>query len=80
VQPFYEGAVSDLDRSMHRSLWVYFAHGSLIEGSDMTKNMVSGLITVNVEAYKNGAPYATFTHTFFRLHHCLLFFAKPEKA
>jgi len=37
VRPFYERAVSDLDRSMHRSLWVYVAHSSFIEGSHTTK-------------------------------------------
>ncbi len=42
VRPFYERSVSDLDRSMHRSLWVYVAHSSFIEGSHMTKNTASG--------------------------------------
>jgi hypothetical protein len=37
VRPFYEWAVSGLDRSMHRSLYVYVAHSSLIEGSHTTK-------------------------------------------
>jgi hypothetical protein len=41
VRPFYEQAVSDLDRSMHISLWVKVAHNSFIEGSHMTKNMAS---------------------------------------
>jgi hypothetical protein len=41
-QPFYERAVSYLDRSMHRSLWVYVTHNSFIEGSHTTKNMASG--------------------------------------
>jgi hypothetical protein len=40
LQPFYERAVSDLDRPMHRSLWVYVAHSSFIEDSHMTKNTV----------------------------------------
>jgi hypothetical protein len=42
VRPFYVQAVSDLDRSMHRSLWVYVAHNSFIEGSHRIKNMASG--------------------------------------
>ncbi len=42
AQPFCEQAVSDLDRSMHRSLWVQVAHSSFIEGSLMTKNTASG--------------------------------------
>ncbi len=33
--------MSDLDRSMHRSLWFQVAHSSFIEGSHMTKNMAS---------------------------------------
>ncbi len=37
MQPFYERAVSNLDRSVHRSLWVSVAHSSFIEGSHMTK-------------------------------------------
>jgi hypothetical protein len=41
VQPFYEQAVSNLDRSMHRSLWVQGTHRSFIEGSHMTKNTPS---------------------------------------
>jgi hypothetical protein len=48
VWPFYEWAVSDLDRSMHRSLWVYVAHSSLIEGSHMTKNTASVLCLIFV--------------------------------
>ncbi len=40
VRPFYEPAVSDLDRSMHRSLWVLVAHNSFIEGSHTTKNVL----------------------------------------
>ncbi len=42
VRPFYERAVSDLDRSIHRSLWVQVAHRSFIEGSPMTKNTAPG--------------------------------------
>jgi hypothetical protein len=41
VQPFYEQAVSNLDRSMHRSLWVQGTHRSFIEGFIMTKNTAS---------------------------------------
>jgi hypothetical protein len=41
VRPFYECAVSDLDRYMHRSLWVLVAHSSFIEGSNMAKIMAS---------------------------------------
>ncbi len=43
VQPFYEQAVSDLDRSTHRSLWVQVAHNSFIEGSHMTKNTLNSV-------------------------------------
>jgi hypothetical protein len=42
VRPFYERAVSDLDRPMHRSLWVLVAHSSFMEGSHKTKNTASG--------------------------------------
>ncbi len=38
VQPFYECAVSDLDRSMHISLWILVAHSSFLEESHTTKN------------------------------------------
>jgi hypothetical protein len=41
VRPSYERAVSNLDRSMHISLWVYAAHSLFIEGSHMTKNTAS---------------------------------------
>jgi hypothetical protein len=41
VRPFYEWAVSDLDRYMHRSLWVLVTHSSFIERSHMTKNTAS---------------------------------------
>jgi hypothetical protein len=41
VRPFYERAVSDLDRSMDRSLWVLVVHSIFIEGSHTTKNMAS---------------------------------------
>ncbi len=41
VRPFYEQAVSNIDRSFHRSLWVSEAHRSFIEGSHMTKNTAS---------------------------------------
>ncbi len=40
VWPIYERAVSNLDRSMHRSLWVYVAHSLFIEGSHTTENTV----------------------------------------
>jgi hypothetical protein len=43
VRPFYERAVSDLGRPMHRSLWVYVAHSSFIEVSHTTKNTASGV-------------------------------------
>jgi len=33
VEPFYERAVSDIDRSMHRSLWAEVAHSLPIEES-----------------------------------------------
>jgi hypothetical protein len=46
VQPFYERAMSNLDRSMHRSLWVWVTHSSFIEGLHMTKNTASGLLTM----------------------------------
>jgi hypothetical protein len=42
VQPFYGRVVSNLDRSVHRSLWVLVAHSSFIEGSLTTKNTASG--------------------------------------
>jgi hypothetical protein len=41
VRPFYEWAVSDLDRSMHRSLWFYVTHSTYIHRSHTTKNMAS---------------------------------------
>jgi len=43
VQAFYEQAVSDLDRSMHRSLWVSVAHSLFIEGSHTIRNTASGV-------------------------------------
>jgi hypothetical protein len=43
LQPSYEQAVSNLDRSMNISLWVSVAHSAFTEGSHMTKNMASGL-------------------------------------
>ncbi len=45
VRPFDERAVSDLDRSMHRSLWALVTHSSFIEGSHTTKNTASGTET-----------------------------------
>jgi hypothetical protein len=44
ARPFYERAVSNRDRSTHRSLWVYVTYSSFIEGSHMTKNVASDLI------------------------------------
>ncbi len=41
VWPFYERAVSNQDRSMHRSLWVQVLQSSFVEGSHMTKNTAS---------------------------------------
>ncbi len=41
VRPLYEQAVSDKDRSMHRSLWAQVAHSLFIEGSHVTKNTAS---------------------------------------
>jgi hypothetical protein len=32
VPPFHEWAVSDLERSMNRSLWVYVTHSSFMRG------------------------------------------------
>ncbi len=43
VRPFNERAVSNPDRSMHRSLWVLVIHSLFIEGSHVTKNMDSEL-------------------------------------
>ncbi len=42
VRPFYERGVSDLDCSMHRSVWAPVAHSSFTEGSHMTKNTAAG--------------------------------------
>ncbi len=41
--------MSNLDRSMHRSLWVKVTHSSFIEGSHMAKNMAFGsaILTLN---------------------------------
>ncbi len=47
VRPFYEWAMSDLDRSMHRSLWVQVAHSSFTEGSHTTKNTAWGLFLLS---------------------------------
>ncbi len=44
VRPFYEQAVSDLDRSMHRSQLVKVTHSSFIEGSHMIKNTTSEIL------------------------------------
>ncbi len=48
--------VSDLDRYMHRSLWVYVAHSSFIEGSHITKNTASDLLAEKF--------WSIFTHSF----------------
>ncbi len=48
VQPFYERAVSNLDSSLHISLWVQVAHSSFIEGLHTTKNMASVLRWVSL--------------------------------
>jgi hypothetical protein len=45
VRPFYEWVVSDLDRSTHRSVWVYVTHSLFIEGSHTTKNTASEFLT-----------------------------------
>jgi hypothetical protein len=42
VQPSYERAVSDLDRSMHISLRFWVTLSSFIEGLHTTKNMAFG--------------------------------------
>ncbi len=42
VRPFYERAVSDLDRPILISLWVLVTYSSFIEGPHMTKNTASG--------------------------------------
>jgi hypothetical protein len=52
VQPFKEQAVSNLDRSMHRSLWVYVAHSSFIEGLHTTKNAASGDAKIQHRYYR----------------------------
>ncbi len=60
VRLFYEGAVGDLDRSMHRSLWVMVAHSSFIEGSCMTKNTASGvLVPTTLKSYYFGQGLGT---------------------
>ncbi len=46
VRPFYERAVSDLDKSMHRYLWAWVTHGSFIEGLHMTKNTATRIFIV----------------------------------
>jgi hypothetical protein len=47
--------VSDLDRSMHMSLWVWVAHSSFIEGSHTTKN------TANVKRFYETVPRLAFS-------------------
>ncbi len=41
--------MSDVDRSMHISLWALVAHSSFIEGSHTTKNTASAHIITNAE-------------------------------
>jgi hypothetical protein len=48
VRPFYEQAVSNLDKSMHRSLWVWVTHSSFIEGSHMTKNTATDILFCDI--------------------------------
>jgi hypothetical protein len=43
VRPSYEWAMSNLDRSMNISLWLWVAHSSFTEGSHTTKNTASVL-------------------------------------
>jgi hypothetical protein len=45
--------VSDLDRAMHRSLWVLVAHISFIEGSHTTKNTASVLFIKSINDEKS---------------------------
>ncbi len=47
VRPFYERALSNVDRSIQISLWVSVAHSSFIEGSHMTKIQPLALPTNN---------------------------------
>ncbi len=46
VQTPYERAVSELDRSIHTSLWASVAHNSFIEGSHTNKNTASESIVL----------------------------------
>jgi hypothetical protein len=39
ARSFYELVVSNLDRPMHGSLWVWVTHSTFIEGLHMTKNI-----------------------------------------
>ncbi len=50
VRPCYEWTVSNLDRCMHRSLWVYVTHILFIEGSHTTKNTASAITIILSEA------------------------------
>ncbi len=47
VRPFNEWAVSDLDRSMHRSLWAQVTQSSFIEQSCTTNNTASDWFNSN---------------------------------
>ncbi len=61
VHPFFERAVSDLDRSMHRSLWDWVAQSSFIEGSHMTKNTASRPVEVAHNSFIEGSHTAKNT-------------------
>jgi hypothetical protein len=51
--PFYERTVSDLGRSMNRSLWIYATDSSFIEGSCTTKNTASACIFTTHHILRN---------------------------
>jgi hypothetical protein len=51
VQPFYERAVSNLDRSMYISIWVQVTQSLFIERSHMTKNRASGSDVLTTRHY-----------------------------
>ncbi len=53
VRPSYKWAMSDLDRSMYISLWVYVAHSLFIEGSHTSKNIASEHFCQNWEAIES---------------------------
>ncbi len=62
----YEQAVSNLDRSMHISLWVLVAHTSFIEGSITTKNTASEHLSTMSLDYK---PFKICNGTHSNGHH-----------